>query len=83
MGWFTNEEVVNNNVPNVPNVPTVTNTPTVEHILTAIAAIIIVIVVLTYVIAKTCNKVLNSRMSSTARREFELSRLNNGAPRVI
>lgn len=77
MGWFGNDEIVTNT-----NSVSNTSNATVEQILTAAAVVIIACVVTFYVIAKVCNKMLNSRMSSAARREYEISRLNNGAVRT-
>lgn len=73
MGWFSNEDIVT-------NTNSVINTP-VEQILIATAVLIIALVILVYAIAKACKKVLNSRMSSAARREVEMSRFNNGTVR--
>lgn len=55
----------------------------VEQILIATAVLIIALVILVHAIAKACNKIFNSRMSFAARREVEMSRLNNGTVRGV
>lgn len=76
MGWFSANEVVANNTNNT-EVQT-----SVEQILIAVSVVLIAIIVVTYFLVKTCNKILSSRVSTAARREVELNRLNNGTVRV-
>lgn len=80
MGWFSGDEIVSNNA--TPMASDISASAKVEQIITAVAVVIVACVVTIYVIAKFCNKILNHRMSSAARREFELNRLNNGARNV-
>lgn len=76
MGWFSADEVVANNTNNT-EVQT-----SVEQILIAVSVVLIAIIVVTYFLVKTCHKILSSRVSTAARREVELNRLNNGTVRV-
>lgn len=76
MGWFSSDEIMTNSAAQV------NQTSGVEQILIAISVIIIAVIVVAYIIAKTCNKILSSHVSTAARREVELNRLNNGTVRV-
>lgn len=82
MGWFSGDEIVANNAAPNPVPMALDKSASVEQIITAVAVVIVACVVTIYIIAKFCNKILNHRMSSAARREFELNRLNNGARNV-
>lgn len=76
MGWFSSDEIVTTSTA-APVVYT-----GVEQILIAVAVLVIAAFIVVYIVAKTCNKVITNRVSTTARREIEINRLNNGTTRV-
>lgn len=78
MGWFSGDEIVSNNAA----LPTESNA-SMEQVLTMVAVFLIAITIIAYLMAKSCNKLLASRMSTAVRREVELNNLNNGIARNV